>query len=69
MDALTTASRECGLKGVSIHSFRRSVTSAHNAGVPSSHLMALSGHESMLAVQRYLHVTEDQKIQAAMAIA
>ena len=70
MDALNVASHECGLQGVSSHSFRRSaLTSAHNAGVPLSHLMALSGHESMSALQRYLHVTEDQKDQAAMSFA
>ena len=70
MDALNAASHECGLEGVSSHSFRRSaLTSAHNAGVPLSHLMALSGHESMSALQRYLHVTEDQKDQAALSFA
>ena len=70
MDALNAASYECGLEGVSSHSFRRSaLTSAHNAGVPLSHLMALSGHESMSALQRYLHVTEDQKDQAALSFA
>ena len=70
MDALNVASHECGLEGVSSHSFRRSaLTSAHNAGVPLSHLMALSGHESMSALQRYLHVTEDQKDQAALSFA
>ena len=70
MDALNGASHECGLEGVSSHSFRRSaLTSAHNAGVPLSHLMALSGHESMSALQRYLHVTEDQKDQAALSFA
>ena len=70
MDALNAASHQCGFEGVSSHSFRRSaLTSAHNAGVPLSHLMALSGHENMSALQRYLHVTEDQKDQAAMAFA
>ena len=70
MDALNTASHECGLQGVSSHSFRRSaLTSAHNAGVPLSHLMELSGHTSMSSIQRYLHVTEDQKDQAAMSFA
>jgi len=70
MDALNVASYKCGLEGVSSHSFRRSaLTSAHNAGVPLSHLMALSGHESMSALQRYLHVTEDQKDQAALSFA
>ena len=70
MDALNAASHECGLQGVSSHSFRRSaLTSAHNAGVPLSHLMALSGHESMSALQRYLHVSEAEKDKAAMAFA
>ena len=70
MDALSTASQKCGLEGVSSHSFRRSaLTSAYNAGVPLSHLMALSGHESMSALQRYLHVTEDQKDKAALSFA
>ena len=70
MDALNRASRKCGFQGVSSHSFRRSaLTSAHNAGVPLSHLMALSGHESMSALQRYLHVTEDQKDKAALSFA
>ena len=70
MDALNGASHECGLQGVSSHSFRRSaLTSAHNAGVPLSRLMELSGHTSMSSIQRYLHVTEDQKDQAAMAFA
>ena len=70
MDALNGASHECGLQGVSSHSFRRSaLTSAHNAGVPLSHLMELSGHTSMSSIQRYLHVTEDQKDQAVMAFA
>ncbi len=70
MDALNGASNECSLQGVSSHSFRRSaLTSAHNAGVPLSHLMELSGHTSMSSIQRYLHVTEDQKDQAAMSFA
>jgi integrase/recombinase XerD len=70
MDALNAASHECGLEGVSSHSFRRSaLTSAHNAGVPLSHLMELSGHTSMGSIQRYLHVTEDQKDQAALSFA
>ena len=70
MDALNGASHECGLEGISSHSFRRSaLTSAHNAGVPLSQLMALSGHESMSALQRYLHVSEAEKDQAAMSFA
>ena len=68
MDALNAASSKCGL-GVSSHSFRRSaLTSAHNAGAPLSHLMALSGHESMSALQRYLHVSEAEKDRARAAM-
>ena len=69
MDALNAASSKCGL-GASSHSFRRSaLTSAHNAGAPLSHLMALSGHESMSALQRYLHISEAEKDRAEMSLA
>ena len=70
MDALASAAHESGLEGVSSHSFRRSaLTSAHNAGVPLRVLMALSGHKSMSALQRYLEVKEAQKEAAAAAFA
>lgn len=70
MDALERAAAESGLDGVSSHSFRRSaLTSAHNAGVPLRVLMALSGHKSMSALQRYLEVTPAQREAAAAAFA
>ena len=70
MDALERAAAESGLEGVSSHSFRRSaLTSAHNAGVPLRVLMALSGHISMSALQRYLEVTPAQREAAAAAFA
>ena len=70
MDALEMAAAESGLEGVSSHSFRRSaLTSAHNAGVPLRVLMALSGHKSMSALQRYLEVTPAQREAAAAAFA
>ena len=70
MDALERAAAESGLEGVSSHSFRRSaLTSAHNAGVPLRVLMALSGHKSMSALQRYLEVTPAQREAAAAAFA
>ena len=70
MDALEKAATESGLEGVSSHSFRRSaLTSAHSAGVPLRVLMALSGHKSMSALQRYLEVTPVQKEQAAASFA
>ena len=70
MDALEKAAAESGLEGVSSHSFRRSaLTSAHSAGVPLRVLMALSGHKSMLALQRYLEVTPQQREDAAASFA
>lgn len=70
MDALEKAADESGLEGVSSHSFRRSaLTSAHNAGVPLRVLMALSGHKSMSALQRYLEVTPAQREAAAASFA
>ena len=70
MDALEKAAAESGLEGVSSHSFRRSaLTSAHSAGVPLRVLMALSGHKSMSALQRYLEVTPGQKEFAAASFA
>jgi len=70
MDALERAASETGLEGVSSHSFRRSaLTSAHAAGVPLRVLMALSGHKSMSALQRYLEVSDRQRVTAAEAFA
>ena len=70
MDALERAAAESGLEGVSSHSFRRSaLTSAHNAGGPLRVLMALSGHKSMSALQRYLEVTPQQREEAAATFA
>ena len=65
MDGLEKAVAKAGLEGVSSHSFRRSaLTSAYSAGVPLRVLMALSGHKSMSALQRYLEVTPAQRVAA-----
>ena len=70
MDTLERAASKSGLEGVSSHSFRRSaLTSAHIAGVPLRVLMALSGHKSMSALQRYLEVTPAQQVEAANSFA
>ena len=70
MDALERAARECGLEGVSSHSFRRSaLSSASEAGVPLTALRTLSGHQSLSTLQRYLAITEQAKQQAAAAFA
>jgi integrase/recombinase XerD len=70
MDALERAARETGLEGVSSHSFRRSaLSSASEAGVPLAALRALSGHQSLSTLQRYLEISQSAKEQAAAAFA
>ena len=70
MDALSLAAHESGLEGVSSHSFRRSaLSSASEAGVPLAALRALSGHQSLSTLQRYLEVSPTAKQQAAAAFA
>ena len=70
MDALERAARETGLEGVSSHSFRRSaLSSASEAGVPLAALRALSGHQSLSTLQRYLEISQSAKEQAASAFA
>ena len=70
MDALERAAHECGLEGVSSHSFRRSaLSSASEAGVPLAALRALSGHQSLSTLQRYLEVSQAAKENATRAFA
>jgi integrase/recombinase XerD len=70
MDALELAAHETGLEGVSSHSFRRSALSAASeAGVPLAALRALSGHQSLSTLQRYLEISQTAKEQAAAAFA
>jgi integrase/recombinase XerD len=70
MGALSRAAHESGLEGVSSHSFRRSArSSASEAGVPLAALRALSGHQSLSTLQRYLEISQTAKEQAAAAFA
>ena len=70
MDALSRAAHESGLEGVSTHTFRRSaLSSASEAGIPLAALRALSGHQSLQTLQRYLEVSQTAKEQAAAAFA
>ena len=70
MGALELAAHESGLEGVSRHSFRRSaLSSASEAGVPLAALRALSGHQSLSTLQRYLEISQTAKEQAAAAFA
>jgi len=70
MDALESAATEVGLEGVSSHSFRRSaLSSASEAGIPLAALRALSGHQSLQTLQRYLEISQTAKEKAAAAFA
>ena len=70
MDALERAALESGLDGVSSHSFRRSaLSSASEAGVPLAALRALSGHQSLSTLQRYLEISQSAREAAAEAFA
>ena len=70
MDALERAAEVKGLEGVSSHSFRRSaLSSASEAGVPLAALRALSGHQSLSTLQRYLEISQSAREAAAAAFA
>lgn len=57
--------KKAGIKGASTHSFRRTaLTRMSNAGVPLRHIQKISGHHSLEQLQRYLEVSEENKIQA-----
>ena len=63
--ALKAAIERTNLQGTSSHSFRRtSLTTAHNAGVPTRHLMAVSGHASMDTLAGYLEVKDEYLVNA-----
>lgn len=53
------------IEGVSTHSFRRTaLTRMSDQGVPLRHIQAISGHRTLAALERYLGVTEQQKLNA-----
>jgi integrase/recombinase XerD len=53
--AIRRLAQRLQLEGVSSHSFRRSaLTAAHQAGLPLRALAELSGHQSLVSLQRYL---------------
>ena len=66
---LRSACQRIGVEGVSTHSFRRTaLTQMHNAGVPLRHIQAISGHNDLGTLQRYLEVSPEQKKQAVSVI-
>lgn len=57
------------IEGASTHSFRRTaITQMHNAGVPIKHIQEISGHKTLAALQRYVEVTERDKVAAIAAL-
>ncbi|NJL56162.1 site-specific integrase [bacterium] len=64
---LRTAAKRVGLVGVSTHSFRRTaLTMMHQRGIPLRHIQAISGHQSLAALQRYLDLPSDVEKAAAV---
>jgi integrase/recombinase XerD len=62
---LREACHRLEIEGVSTHSFRRTaLTQMSDSGVPLRHIQAISGHRTLGALERYLGVTERQKLNA-----
>jgi integrase/recombinase XerD len=62
---LRSACLRLEIEGVSTHSFRRTaLTWMSDAGVPLRHIQAISGHRTLAALERYLGVTDKQKLRA-----
>lgn len=66
---LRAACDRVGIVGCSTHSFRRTaLTQMHRKGVPLRVIQEISGIDSLNVLQRYLEVTDEQKIDAISAI-
>lgn len=58
-----------GIQGVGTHSFRRTaLTGMKNANIPVKNIAAISGHESLNELARYLEVSEGDKQSAIAAL-
>jgi integrase/recombinase XerD len=59
--AIRRACEYIGLEGVSTHSFRRSLaTHLYDAGIPLRTIMAVTGHQSLASLTRYINLDEKQ---------
>jgi len=57
------------LKGVSLHTFRRSLaTNLHGKGVPLKTIANITGHESLSSLSLYLDVTPAQQYDAILLL-
>ncbi len=62
---LVKACERCNIIGASTHSFRRTaLTTMHREGVPLRVIQSISGHSSLSALQRYLEVSDEEKLKA-----
>ena len=62
---LRQACESMGIKGVSTHSFRRScLTHLNNHKVPLRTIQSISGHSSLAVLEKYLEVTEKDRVEA-----
>ncbi|MBW4633594.1 MAG: site-specific integrase [Iphinoe sp. HA4291-MV1] len=62
---LKDISTKHGIIGVSTHSFRRTaLTRMSNRGIPLRHIQEISGHRSLTELQKYLGVTDEDKLKA-----
>lgn len=65
---LERATNQCGLEGVSTHSFRRTcLTQMSDSGVPLRHIQSISGHKSLNELARYLEVSPENQ-QLAISV-
>lgn len=66
---LRKACQRVGIVGVSTHSFRRTaLTMMSSAGIPLRTIQEISGHSSLEVLQRYLEVSDQEKLAAISAI-
>lgn len=66
---LKSACLRVGLEGVSTHSFRRTaLTMMSSAGIPLRVIQEISGHGDLGTLQRYLEVSQEQKLHAVSVI-
>lgn len=66
---LRSTFQRLGIEGASTHSFRRTaITQMHNARVPIKYIQSISGHKTLLALQSYIEVTEQDKESAIAAL-
>lgn len=68
--AFRRACTQCGVKGASSHSFRRTqLTEANRAGLSLEFIRSVSGHQNLSSLQRYLSVDDNDRRKVVDAFA